>query len=99
MYSDLKERIMPHLREMDDIYSGNMQKIIAILDEYEQRMKGAIEWTVSDIMTVACTNIEHPYEMDEDLAQEILEEMIEEHDANFGVTWETVAAYVEKNRP
>ncbi len=39
MYSDLKERIMPFLREMDDIYSGSNQKIITILDEYEEKMK------------------------------------------------------------
>lgn len=93
MKSDLKERIMPLLREMDDIYSGSNRKIIEILDEYEQRMKGAIEWTVIDMMGAA---IWQGWELSETNAQKALEEMIENHDANFGITWETVTAYVSK---
>jgi len=99
MNSDLKERIMPLLREMDDIYSGSNRKIIEILDEYEQRMKGAIEWTVLDMMSaVSMTSMNH-WELSEEDAQKALEEMIENHDANLGITWETVTAYISKYKP
>lgn len=98
MYSDLKERIMPFLREMDDIYSGSNQKIIAILDEYEERMKGAIEWGADDMSHIASES-NPPWVMSEDEAQAALEEMIDDHDATIGVNWETVAYYVEKYRP
>lgn len=96
MYSDLKERIMPFLREMDDIYSGSNQKIIAILDEYEERMRGAIEWSKDDMIYQAS---QEGWEITEDNAQIALEEMIEEYDASLGITWETVAAFISKYKP
>ena len=93
MYSDLKERIMPFLREMDDIYSGSNQKIIAILDEYEEKMVGAIRWSTDDMIHQAA---EEGWELSEENAQAALEEMIDDHDANYGITWGTVHYYINK---
>lgn len=96
MYSDLKQRIMPFLREMDDIYSGSNQKIIAILDEYEEKMVSAIRWSIDDMMGQAS---EQGWELSEDDAQAALEEMIDDHDANYGITWETVRYHISKYKP
>jgi hypothetical protein len=93
MYSDLKERIMPFLREMDDIYSGTNQKIITILDEYEEKMVGAIRWSTDDMIHQAA---QEGWQLSDGDAQAALEEMINDHDANYGITWDTVHYYINK---
>lgn len=90
MYSDLKRRILPLLY---DITSPTGVEVIKILDEYEHRMKGAIEWSAADVLDRAT------WEMSEDQAQEILEEIIDNHDCNLGITWETIDGYVDKYKP
>jgi hypothetical protein len=93
MYSDLKERIMPFLRETDDIYSGSNQKIITILDEYEEKMRGAISWNADDMIHQAA---QEGWQLSDDDAQAALEEMINDHDANYGITWDTVHYHINK---
>lgn len=96
MYSDLKQRIMPLLQEMDDIYSGSNQKIIAILDEYEEKMVGAIRWATDDMIAQATGE---GWELSEEDAQTALEDMISHHDCNLGITWETIHYYISQYKP
>lgn len=83
---------MPLLREMDDIYSGNIKRIIDMLDENELEMKGTILWSAYDVQDRAQ---KIGYEIpDDSRAQEILEEVIENHDAECGICWVTFDHYL-----
>jgi len=90
MYSDLKERIKQILEKDDATWVYD--DIFKVCDEYEQRMKGCIEWSAIDIIDRAKdVNMQVPTE---DEAQEILEKMIEDHDCNLGITWDTIDGYL-----
>jgi len=93
MYSDLKERVVPLLREIDSTQFGAGKKILDIIDEYEQKFKGCICWSIDDMIQEAR---EEGWELSEDDAQAALEEMIDDHDANNGINWNTVSYYINK---
>ena len=103
MYSDLKYRVE---KAFDDggadpncCYPTYMyDEIMKVVDEYEQKMKGCIQWSPED-MIGAAQNLREPFVMSEDDAQSALEEMIDDHDCNNGVTWETVSYYVQQYAP
>ncbi len=95
MYSDLKQRVLPLIY---DVTSPTGKEIVAILDEYEERMKGCIEWSKEDMIGQAA-QAQNPWEMDEDTAQAALEDMIDNADCSLGVSWDTVDYYVQKHRP
>jgi hypothetical protein len=66
-------------------YQEKYEKLIA---EFEQYKKESIKWSVEDFIS-----LEDDYEISWEKAQEALEEMIEKHDANDGITWETIGYY------
>ena len=98
MYSDLKERIVPLIRELDNTQFGAGKKILDIIDEYEEKFKGCICWSKEDFLDRALEA--HGYDLyTEDEAQEDLEEMIEKHDCNYGITWDTLDDYIIQRIP
>ena len=68
------------------------EKYEALLKEFEQYKKESIKWSLQDF-----TEYEHPrYTINEDQAQDALERMIDEHDANFGISWSVIHYYIEE---
>jgi len=66
------------------------EKYEALLKEHEQYKNESIKWSTADF-----TEYDHPtHTITEEEAQEALEAMIEKHDANFGITWNTVDYYL-----
>jgi hypothetical protein len=61
------------------------QKYEQLLAEFEQYKRESIKWSVEDFMENG--------DITEEQAQQALEAMIQNHDANFGITWETVNEY------
>lgn len=103
MYSDLKQRVEKAFDEggadPNCCYPTYMyDEIMKVIDEYEQKMKGCIQWSPED-MIGAAQNLREPFVMNEDDAQAALEEMIDDHDCNNGITWDTVSYYVQKYVP
>lgn len=91
MYSDLKDRIVALLPNHNK--GGMSDDIIKILDEYEQRFKGCIEWSAEDFIILA---EQDGIVLNEEEAQEMLEEMIDNHDSDYGITWSTLKYYIDK---
>jgi hypothetical protein len=68
------------------------EKYEALLKEFEQYKKESIKWSLQDF-----TEYEHPrYTINEYQAQDALERMIDEHDANFGISWSVIHYYIEE---
>jgi len=59
-----------------------------LLTEYEQSKRESIRWMAEDFM-----DLEDDYDITREQAQDALEAMIMNHDANYGITWETVQQY------
>jgi len=98
MYSDL----LTNMEELLDAYDCDdllVQNILNLVKEHEQLLKGAILWSVEDMQICAANNLSTPYEMSKELAQEVLEDMIKHHDADYGIGWSDVEYYCEKYRP
>ena len=70
------------------------EEVIAALDkldrQFEQYKKESIKWSIYDFIDY------DGYEISEDNAQAALEEMIDRHDANNGITWQTVEYYLQE---
>jgi len=69
------------------------EKYNVLLAEFEQYKKESIKWSIHDFL-------EYDQErliLNKDQAQAALEDMIEHHDANYGITWETVFDYIQKH--
>ncbi len=104
MYSDLRSKIdkiyIRFTEELPDPTSVClfMKEIDPIIEEYELRMKGSVSWSIEDLQHTAF-NLKKPYTLSDQLAQEILEKMIDKHDASIGITWDTLEYYVQEYRP
>ena len=104
MYSDLKERIdeiyVRFTEELPDPTSVClfMKDIQIIIDEYEQKFKGCVCWSAEDFITRAQERFGFT-DYKEDDAQADLEEMIDNHDCNYGITWDTLDYYIERRLP
>lgn len=62
-------------------------------EEFEQYKRESVKWSIEDIQARA----EHRnLTISDDLAQEILEDMIYHHDAELGITWITIDCYLDK---
>ncbi len=72
--------------------------IMKIVDDYELMMEGAIVWGIEDMIATAA-NLSDPYIMDEETALEALRDMINRHDCNIGITWDTLEYYANLYRP
>lgn len=72
---------------------GEITRKYAELDnEFEQYRRESIKWSVEDFIDYS--HITHTITMEQ--AQMALEDMIRNHDAENGVTWWTIASYIEK---
>ena len=69
------------------------EKYEALLAQFEQYKKESIKWSVEDVMWFAQDNYEQ--KLSDAEAQEILERMINFHDATIGITWDTIRAYID----
>lgn len=61
--------------------------------EFEQYKRESVKWSVEDF-TWRAKDI--GYEITEEKAQEALERMIEKHDCELGITWDTVDFFIEE---
>lgn len=69
------------------------EKYEALLTQFEQYKKESIKWSKEDILTY----VEDYYQqmISEEEAQAILEKMIRMHDANIGITWDTLEYHID----
>lgn len=68
------------------------QKYEDLLQEFEQYKKESIKWSVEDF-NHECLSDE--YSLTEEQAQKALEDMIDSHDCNNGISWNTLECYKE----
>lgn len=59
--------------------------------EFEQYKLESIKWGIEDFIDLEVDG----FEINEEQAQEALEEMIHQHDCNYGITWDSLSYYVE----
>lgn len=110
MNQDLKTGIQK-LKELKDkpgrIGSDDYNIIINLLtqakDYQEEKDKRSIVWSVDDFITQAEQSFSKYIEArcwqdiyDESKFQNALYEMIRKHDANYGITWDTVNFYLDE---
>lgn len=69
-------------------------EIDLLKNEFDQYKQESVKWSWEDIYYPAG---EQGYECTKEQAQEILEDMIANHDCEFGITWNTVRYYIEDN--
>lgn len=69
------------------------EKYESLLVQFEQYKKESVKWCADDVLWFAQDNYTQTLTKDE--AQEILERMIHFHDAEIGITWDTIRAYIE----
>jgi len=69
-------------------------EIDLIKNEFEQYKRESIKWSWEDIYYPAG---EQGYECTKEQAQEILEDMIANHDAEYGINWNVVNSYIQDN--
>lgn len=65
---------------------------IELLERFQQYKRESIKWSVEDLLDYEHRT--HTIGMED--AQEALEDMIKNHDANNGITWNTIDYYIEK---
>jgi DNA-nicking Smr family endonuclease len=58
------------------------EKYEQLLAEFEQYKRESIKWSVEDFI-----DLEDDYDITQEQAQQALEEMIDKHDCNHGITW------------
>lgn len=89
MYTNLKEEILPLLKDMSKT-SPEYKMIIKILERQDKAAKGAILWCADDVIERARQCKKWCKIPSKKEAQEILEELIDNHDCNYGITWEHI---------
>lgn len=68
------------------------QKYEDLLAEFEQYKKESVKWGVEDFLSY-----DHPcYTITREQAELALEAMIDDHDCNYGICWDTVGDYIIK---
>jgi L-fucose mutarotase/ribose pyranase (RbsD/FucU family) len=104
MYSNLNEKIEQiYIRFTEELPDPTsvclfMKEIQPIIDEYEQAAKESIRWKAEDFISRAKEAYDF-VDYTEDQAQEDLEEMIDSHDCNNGITWSTLDYYISQRIP
>jgi len=99
MYTNLKQRIQQELDTAEeDINTQYPQwmydNILKICSEYEEKMEGAILWQWVDVIDRA-EETGQPIPTKEE-AKEIIRVMIDDHDCNNGITWNTIDYYIRE---
>jgi hypothetical protein len=68
-----------------------VKQYIAMVDEFAQYRRESIKWSAEDLV-----DYPHPtHTISLEQAQVALVNMIKNHDAEYGITWNTIAQYVE----
>jgi len=82
---------------------NSKQAYNSLKEEFEQYKKESIKWGIEDFISRA---EDIGYTITEEDAQNSLEDMIDNHDCNYGITWETLDYYIadkgygtEKSKP
>jgi chromosomal replication initiation ATPase DnaA len=70
----------------------DIEQFIDILLEDAKDNTISIVWSIEDVTEQARKDGK---EITEDQAREILQMMKDNHDCNFGITWETISAYID----
>ena len=75
--------------------SPEYKEVVKILEQEDQRAKGAISWCAEDIIGRARDGKKYYHVPTKKEAQEMLEEMIDNHDCNYGITWDHIDAMLK----
>ena len=67
-----------------------------IINDIEELKITSIQWSIDDFETRANTHFD-PDRYDPDKFQDALERMIDKHDANIGITWDTIDCYLDEH--
>lgn len=86
-------------KEIDNLSNGSeseealhriTRQYLALHEEFAQYRRESIKWSVEDFLYY-----DHPtHTITPEQAQVALEHMIDNHDANIGITWETISGYI-----
>ena len=68
--------------------------LLGLKEEIQQYKRESIRWSISDFKQQA-NNSENPEYYDLSKFPGALELMIEEHDADVGITWDTIQSYLD----
>lgn len=71
---------------------NHTQAYLELLAKFEQYKRESIKWSVEDLLDYEHGT--HTIGMED--AQKALEDMIKNHDANDGITWNTIDQYIQK---
>jgi hypothetical protein len=97
MYCTLKNDVIEVLKR--HLLSQEMDAVMAdlnpILNEYQMKADYSISWCVDDVLHQAK---EDGIELTEDEAEEILSDVINNHDASIGISWDTFSTYIQNSR-
>lgn len=64
----------------------------SLQEEFEKYKRESIKWSVEDFTTME----KEGWSITKKQAQEALEDMIRRHDAQYGISWDTVEYYIEE---
>jgi hypothetical protein len=76
--------------DFNDIPTFVMDEWEKLKEEFEQYKKESIKWGIEDFIDY------EGWSISEEAAQIALEEMINSHDCNEGITWGTIEYYLDK---
>lgn len=68
-------------------------EIETLKNDFEQYKRDSVKWSIKDMLGQANSL---GYRLTDEQAQDALERMIQKHDANYGISWETVNYYVQE---
>lgn len=80
----------------DNCFKGKTplaEELLKITEDFEQYKKESIKWSINDFLSYEMDN---GFSITEKQAQLALENMIENHDANYGITWDDLEIYYRK---
>ena len=72
------------------------QKYEQLLAEFEQYKKESIKWSVEDFLMYNDEYADRGIFITAEQAQDALEQMIKNHDAQYGISWHEVEFYFEE---
>lgn len=105
MYSDMKYKIQQIVNKYKEDYAQEIKEVIGymwdeiepIVDEYEEKMDNSVSWCIDDIKHQA--RDAYGFEISDQNAQTVLEDIIHNHDASIGINWEVINEYVWQYKP
>lgn len=93
MYSNVEEQINEALKGYHNFVPDKLRtKLLKIAKKLDFEAKGCISWCADDIIQRARECKNYYLIPNKKEAQEILEELMDNHDCNYGITWEHIDA-------